>query len=342
MVKNLRRLLWPLSLLFGVIVHIRRWFYDAFGLRFEAEIPVIVVGNLTTGGTGKTPHAAMITEVLLQHGKRPAWLSRGYGRKTAGFREVLYSSFASEVGDEPLMVKQRFPEIPVFVCENRREGIRRILELHPETEAIVLDDAFQHLGIKPRKAIALITYESLKEPWLLLPAGNARESLKALRLADLVMVTKCPSETSREEESMLRARIKNYFNGPVYFSRYRYTEFLHASGNKPSGEEVHLLTGIADPEVLHQFLSAQFSRVHNHFFPDHHPFTKDELRRVFQAAGDSPVMTTEKDRTRMVEAWPEISSMPNFFILPVVPDLGQSKREFEKWLVTSLFSEGKK
>jgi tetraacyldisaccharide 4'-kinase len=342
MISIFRKLLWPVSLLFGVIVRLRRWMYSNVRSRFSAPVPVVVVGNLASGGTGKTPHTARIAELLLHHGKRPAWLSRGYGRNTSCFHEVDYSEKPSEAGDEPLMVKQRFPELPVFVCANRKEGIIKLLRSFPQTEVILLDDAFQHLRIKPHISVVLLTHRSLTEPWYLLPSGDGREPLSALRHADAVVVTKCPTALVAAEKERLTLHLRQWFGGPVFFSEYVYHHLENREGKTPEGKEIHLLAGIADPLPMLDYLKSRFEQVHPHFFRDHHAFSRRELDQIFTLVGNAPLVTTEKDRVRILEVMPESAYYNNLYTLPVTVRFQEDNAAFERWLMASLFPNQKK
>lgn len=342
MISFFRKLLWPLSVLFGLIVRLRRWIYSKLCTRYSAPVPVLVVGNLASGGTGKTPHTARIGEILLHHGKKPAWLSRGYGRLTSGFREVNYASNPSEAGDEPVMVKQRFPELPVFVCANRKEGMLNLLRSAPQTDIILLDDAFQHLRIKPQLSVVLFTYRSLVESWRLIPAGDGREPLSALRHADAVVITKCPHVLGADEKEILTERLRKWFGGPVFFSEYVYHDLLNSEGKSPQGGEIYLLAGIADPFPMLDYLKSRFEQVNPHFFSDHHRFSRRELERIFNLVGNIPLVTTEKDRVRLLEVMPELAYRSNLFTLQVAVRFQEVDAEFERWLMASLFPGQKK
>lgn len=339
MLRILRRLLYPFSLLFGAVVCLRNHWFKNRG--WKSPVPAIVVGNLTTGGTGKTPHSLLVAEILLQHGKRPVMLSRGYGRKTKGFYEVETRSLASRVGDEPLMMKRRFPELRVFVSESRVDGIRKIWHdgnTDNGIDCVVLDDAFQHRSLKPDFALALITYKSLNEPWLLLPAGDAREPLSALRRADGVIVTKCPDEISELEKTSIRERIKKYTDVPVYYSTYRYLGLVNMQA-KPivpdaKKDRCLLLTGIADAKPLEDWLKMHFTKVSQMIFADHHPFTKTELNKALQNAGDGFIVLTEKDIVRIGEVWPDFLEKENVLLASVAPYLGDFQKEFEQLVLS--------
>ena len=340
MLHFLRLLLLPFSGLFAWAVRLRNARYAGGKRSWKSPVRTIVVGNLSTGGTGKTPHALWVTERLLQHGKRPAMLSRGYGRRSKGFAEVQWGSSAQTVGDEPLMMKRRFPELPVFVCESRVEGIQKLLKVYPQTEYVVLDDAFQHRALQPHVAIVLLTYGSLQKPWLLLPAGNGREPLSALKRAQAVIVTKCPVGLSEDAKQTLRQRLARYTSAPVFFSSYRYLGLTDADGREyPSDgqkEKAVLLAAIADPKPLEQWLKARFAQVQVTAFRDHHAFSRGELEAALQRAGDGALVTTEKDSVRIHDVWPGFLERPNVWIVPIVPDLGADAWAFEQFLLQAL------
>jgi len=282
----------------------------------------------------------MVAEILLQHGKHPATLSRGYGRKSKGFFEVSTASTSWEVGDEPLMIKNRFPELPVFVCENRVEGIQHLLRIRPMVEYIVLDDAYQHLALKPDLAIVLLTYTSLEKVWLLLPAGDGREPLSALNRSQAVIITKCPSGITDENKERLKRKISKHTDAPVFFSEYKYLGFINSKGEtvKPNSgrDKALLLAGIADPQSLIYWLKPQFFQLDSILFSDHYHFSAKELKDVLSKARDAYVIITEKDRVRIHDVWPEFLLNPNVFVIPITPDLGKDSKIFEKFLFDRL------
>lgn len=203
--KYLRLLLFPFSLLYGAVVWCRNRLYDWGWLRQTGfDRPVIVVGNLEVGGTGKSPMTEYLIR-LLKDRYRLATLSRGYGRRTKGFLEVAAAMDARDVGDEPLQFKQKFPGITVAVAEDRVSGIRQLWEGH---ELFLLDDAYQHRALKPGLSILLFDYNRLKDPPVLLPAGNLRDQLRERRRADIMVVTKCPEDPGREVKQAIRKRLE--------------------------------------------------------------------------------------------------------------------------------------
>lgn len=342
MLRSLRLLLLPFSWLFGAVVCLRNAWYASGKRSWRAPVPTLVVGNLSTGGTGKTPHALWVAEILLQHGKHPAMLSRGYGRTVPGFAEVQWGSSSQAVGDEPLLMKRRFPELPVFVCESRVQGIQKLLASHPQVHYVVLDDAFQHRALQPQVALVLLTYESLQKPWFLLPAGDGREPLSALKRAQAVIVSKCPSTLSDADKKAVLDKLRRHTTMPVFFSTYRYLGLVHAQGHTypehAQPQKAVLLAGIARPQPLAQWLETCFGQVELMAFADHHPFTRAELEHVLRRAGERPVVTTEKDSMRIHDVWPEFLDHPNVWIAPIVPDLGTDAKRFEHFLLTALDS----
>lgn len=340
MLHFLRLLLLPFSGLFALAVRLRNARYAGGKRSWKSPVPTIVVGNLSTGGTGKTPHALWVAELLLQHGKRPAMLSRGYGRTAKGFAEVRRDSTAQTTGDEPLMMKRHFPELPVFVCENRVEGIQKLLTVYPQTQYVVLDDAFQHRALQPHLAIVLLTYESLRKPWLLLPAGDGREPLSALKRAQAVIITKCPAELSEDAKQALLQKPARHTSAPIFFSTFRYLGLVNAQGNAfPADarpDKAVLLAGIANPKPLVRWLKTRFPQVDVMAFADHHPFTRTELENAIQRAAGSPIVTTEKDGIRIHDVWPGFMERPDVWTAPVLPDLGTDAKRFEQFLTGAL------
>lgn len=340
MLRSLRLLLLPFSWLFAAVVAFRNAWYASGKRSWRAPVPTVVVGNLSTGGTGKTPHALWVAELLLQHGKHPAMLSRGYGRNSKGFAEVQWTDTADTVGDEPLMMKRRFPELPVFVCESRVQGIQKLLDSHPQVQYVVLDDAYQHRALQPHVAIVLLTYASLQKPWLLLPAGDGREPLSALKRAQAIVVSKCPTDLTDAHKKALSAKLARYSKAPIFFSTYRYLGLVNAEGREypfdAATSDALLLAGIAQPEPLLRWLKTRFANVKLAAFADHHSFSKAELEAVLRQANGIPIITTEKDSVRIHGVWPEFLQRTDVWVVPIVPDLGADAKVFERFLLMAL------
>jgi tetraacyldisaccharide 4'-kinase len=299
---NFRVLLLPFSWVYGLITFLRNKCFD-FGILKSWRIPVksICVGNLSTGGTGKTPHVAYLAEKLSTD-KKVAILSRGYGRKTNGFVLVEDRHTASEVGDEPLLYRKKFGQnVTVAVCENRKTGVKELLKQHPDLEVILLDDAFQHRKVSAGLNILLTPYDKPFHKDFILPAGNLREGSYAKKRADLLIVTKCPQH-SMEDNKKLRDSLK--FNEEnIHFSEISYQKPVPFGEAKVDFKKVVLVTGIADPKPLVKHLETNLE-VTLLSFGDHHEFTLKDIQKIHGkfdtfAREDAIILTTEKDFMRL-------------------------------------------
>ena len=305
----IRILLLPLSLLYGIVVGTRNLLYKAGVLRsVRFDLPVISVGNLSVGGAGKSPHIEYLIRWLDQY-INVAVLSRGYGRKTTGFKPVTIIDTADAVGDEPLQFKRKFPSVPISVSESRALGVPELVKRNPETQVVLLDDAFQHLAVTPGLNVLLTEFSRpFTRDWLL-PSGRLREWRIGYRRAEIIIVTKCPPDlTDRQRRDML-AEIDPYPWQRVYFSRYKYAaprDLLRPDVRRPLNLETHVLlvSAIANTDYLLQHLAHEVASVQTLEFEDHHLFTEDDLeavRRRFEAMPqrNKIVLTTEKDATRL-------------------------------------------
>jgi tetraacyldisaccharide 4'-kinase len=297
--QGLRILLYPFSIIYDGVTSLRNYSFDQGWLTStQFDIPIIAVGNLSTGGTGKTP---MIEFLIRQNtGKRIAVLSRGYGRKTKGYLEVKTTSKVSEVGDEPLQFKIKFENsIVVAVCEKRVDGIQRLMKDH-NLDLILLDDAYQHRYVKASHYILLTSYEQPYYEDLLLPAGDLRESRSGASRADSIVVTKCPAVLSEEEMKSIRLKMQPDLHQQVYFSAISYSnEAIGRTGkillSDLKGKEITVITGIAKPSYFVDFLKSQ--AIVNHLqFSDHHIFTIKDLEQIDL---NRLIITTEKDYVRL-------------------------------------------
>ncbi|GAB2965487.1 tetraacyldisaccharide 4'-kinase [Hymenobacter coalescens] len=310
MARLLTLLLLPLSWLYAGVAAVRNWLYDSGAWESSgAEVPLINVGNLRVGGTGKTPHVAWVVQQLLDRGQLPAILSRGYGRRTRGFRLAAAADTAATIGDEPWQHFHGFGgQVPVVVDEDRRHGLAELARLAPDVTAVVLDDAYQHRRVRPTLNILLT--EQARPFWLdhVLPAGRLRESRRGARRADAVIVTKCPPDWPEAAQQAAAAQVRRYARAgvPVLFSGYTYgaPEPVFEDQHHPfpvPGQPVVVLTGIAQPEPLLAELRRQgFAVVAHHRFADHHAFTPAELQAVRAARpAGAALVTTEKDAARL-------------------------------------------
>lgn len=305
-------LLLPFAWLYGLGVCVRNCLFDCGVLRERSfPLPVIGVGNLSAGGTGKTPHVEYLVRLLAARW-RVAVLSRGYGRKTKGFRLVAESDAPEAVGDEPLQMKRRFPELAVAVDANRVEGLCRLMALAADApQAVLLDDAFQHRYVKPGLNLLLTDYARLFPKDRLLPAGRLREPAAGMKRADALVVTKCPAVLSADEREAVRRLLRPLPRQRLFFTSLRYAPLRplceeRASAGAPwlAGQNVLAVTGIARHEPLLDHLRAQGAAVTSLAFRDHHAFTPADVRRIEAAFRQLPensrmAVTTEKDAVRL-------------------------------------------
>lgn len=306
--KYFRFLLFPISCLFWIITEIRNLLYDAdIAKSSNHKVKIISVGNLSVGGTGKSPMILYLFD-LLSKKSSIAILSRGYGRKTKGFRVVENDSISSEVGDEPLMFKLIGKEsVKVAVCENRNNGINNLEKLHSNIDLVLLDDAFQHRRTKAGMSILLTTFENPFYSDFILPMGNLRESRKEARRADIIIVTKCPKEFSNSQKDDILRKLAIY-NKPIFFSKIIYSQLVSFQGTKERKgqiKQVLVVAGIADPADMIAHLSANFN-VDSILFSDHHEFTRSDIEKIHRkfdtfAPSEKVIVTTLKDYMRLNE-----------------------------------------
>lgn len=297
----------PLALLYGIIVWLRNKLYD-WGLSssIQFSLPVISVGNLTVGGTGKTPHIEYLIELLLPQ-YRVATLSRGYRRRTRGFLLANEQSDAHDIGDEPFQYHAKFPKLRVCVAEERMTAIPQLLQRQPNIQLILLDDAFQHRSVKPGLNILLSDYNRMYTRDYIMPFGLLRESRKAAQRADVIVVSKCTEALSETERDALLQEIAPLPHQQVFFSRMAYTRCYplgQLSANLDEPCSVLLLTGIAQPEPLLELARSRYAFVHHLAYKDHHYFKRDdveEMKAAFESMpGDNKfILTTEKDASRL-------------------------------------------
>ena len=315
-----RILLVPLSWIYGTAVWVRNLLYDTGVLKAtEYNMPVISVGNLAVGGTGKTPHVEYLV-ALLKEKFRVATLSRGYRRKTRDFRVASIESTAAEIGDEPLQIKRRFPAITVAVDRSRRNGIRQLMKLSPPIEVILLDDAYQHRAVRPGLSILLMDYSLPVDRDRLLPAGRLREPAGNRNRADILLVTRSPERVRPIERREVVKRLGLSIRQHLYFTSVRYGALLpvfegaperEASWYKENVGSVLIVTGIAQPRPVRQFARSISTRIREINYPDHHRYTARDLDRIIDTyttlKGEGQeilVLTTEKDATRLRELSP--------------------------------------
>ena len=298
-------LLYLPSRLFGGVACVRNWLFDS-GLLQQRQftVPTICVGNITVGGTGKTPH----TEYLVRQfsDRRVAVLSRGYRRKTKGFVLADEHSSAAEIGDEPLQMHQKFPKIIVAVDEKRAHGIEKLMQLPAPPDIILLDDAFQHRHVKPSFSVVLVDFNRPTDCDTFLPLGRLRESQSGLRRADAVVVTKCPADYQPAENEW-RRRLQLADNQEIFFTKIDYDEpqALTAGAEFSFSEKSNLLvvTGIAAPQTLYAHLATMAGAMAKLAFADHHDFSQRDIDKISAEFAKLPepkaIIITEKDRARL-------------------------------------------
>jgi len=323
-----RLLLLPFSLIFSGIISLRNIFYETGLLKATSfNLPVINVGNLSVGGTGKTPHIEYLIRMLSPY-LHVATLSRGYKRKSKGFRLVQYYDNASLAGDEPLQFKKKFPKVPVAVSESRNIGIPLLVKSHPEIQCILLDDAFQHRSVVPGLNILLTEYHNLFTDDFLLPAGRLREPRSSYVRADIIIVSKCPEYIRPETREEITRKIKPYRHQKLLFSKYNYgvPYFIldpDISLELTANSSVHVLSAIANIDYMTSYLEDKCQIENTIKYEDHHYFSEAELehfKKIKEANNDDSLvfLTTEKDATRLLLHKDYIlkHQLP-FFVLPV-------------------------
>lgn len=336
MIRLVRWILLPFSFIYQFVVWVRNRFYDRGIFKSRSfDIPTIVVGNLVIGGAGKSPMTEYLIK-LLSRKYTVATLSRGYGRKTTGFREVVASSSATEVGDEPLQFKRKFPHVTVAVSEDRCAGIDKLKNQH---DLIILDDAYQHRKLKPGYSILLFDYASLQKPSLTLPTGDFRDNFSAIKRADLIVITKCPDHLSSQQQQEIEHKIRKYTPVPLFYTQIGYDTPLDPYQNplstELSGRDIVLFCGIAKPQPLISYLESKSNRVHSIIFPDHHRFSSKDYERVIAAykeiaSEDKIIMTTEKDFQRIQLSY--FKDLPLFYIPIHLRSLDMQNETFDHFV----------
>ena len=302
-----RIFLYPIALLYGAIVWLRNRMYDAkFFTSIEFSVPVITVGNLSTGGTGKTPHVEYLIR-LLQYRFKPATMSRGYKRHTQGFLLADAQTNALRIGDEPMQYHIKFPELVVSVAEERMIGIPALLQRRPDVDVIVLDDAYQHRSVKAGMNILITDYSRPFYTDHILPFGSLRESRNAYKRANIIIVSKCPPNLATDQAKAIEEKIAPIAGQQVFFSCIHYDypfDFVTNEAVNLKDKNIILVCGIARPEPLVAYLKQNAADVHTLTYPDHHYFVTDNLEEMKAAYNnwDAPnkiIVTTEKDAARL-------------------------------------------
>lgn len=344
--KFLRKILFPFAILYGFITSIRNFLYDKGILKsYSFDIPIIVVGNLSVGGTGKTPQIEYLIR-LLSPKYKVATLSRGYKRKSKGFVLADSTSNPEILGDEPFQFYKKFKNIQVAVDADRKNGIEQLLSHTNKPDVILLDDAFQHRKVKAGFYILLTSYDDLYSDDFMLPTGNLRESRCGARRANLIIVTKCPSNLSNEKQNEIKRFLLRRTRGQspnwrsndkkkkqkLYFSYIDYDEFVYSEDKILKVSEVKnvdkfLLAGIAKPEPFFAYLQTQNDE--KLVFPDHHHFSEKDLLEIKNKVKNKLIITTEKDYVRL------IGKLPNsqLYYLPIRSSFISLSDNFDKTIL---------
>ena len=290
-------------------------------------MPILGIGNLSTGGTGKTPMAEYVLQLLLEAGYKPALLSRGYGRKTKGFILASAISNAEQIGDEPYQVFRKFPDATIAVCEDRVEGINRIQKERKDVNVIVLDDCFQHRRLKAGFYILLTEYSKPYYIDYLLPAGRLREMISGRSRANIILMTKCPDVSQIFPRKHLISKLKPYGGQQVYFTGLKYYTPQAANGALHlkadiNASSVMSFSGIANPAPFVNYIKSQAMESSHISFSDHHDFSKGDFEKIYAGFESLPepkfILTTEKD-LRRIEGTPGVKKLLDapLYYLPV-------------------------
>jgi tetraacyldisaccharide 4'-kinase len=336
-----RFVLFPFAVLFDMVTTIRNTLYDR-GYKPSAsfEIPVISVGNLTVGGTGKTPMIEYLIR-LLSPPYKIATLSRGYGRKTKGFRTASENENPGTVGDEPFQVFKKFGQkVTVAVGEERALAIPQIIHDFPATDVILLDDAFQHRQVRPSFQIVLSDYERPFYNDFLLPAGRLRESRKGVSRADMVVITKCPAVLKEDKMMEIEEAIRTYTPKPVFFTTVTYGTPIAFEGNdQPVSDKIVLVSGIANSRNLEAYIRRRYNLVKHFDFADHHAYNTGDVRRIADYARKegAAVITSEKDAVKLdITEFRTVSRGASFFYLPIGIEFLKNGKEFDEMILNVL------
>ena len=300
MLQLLRKIAFPISLIYALVVHVRNFLFDAGIFSSKSyETPTICVGNLSVGGTGKTPMTEYLLRIL--NNRKTAVLSRGYKRKSKGFYLANDATTVMELGDEPYQMHKKFPEVAVAVDADRRNGIEKLEKL-VNPEVIVLDDAFQHRKVKPTFSILLTTHQNLYVDDWYLPTGSLRDAKKEAKRADLIIVTKCPQDIDDIERNAVEEKLGPLKHQQLLFANLAYHGYVSDGGeekiplNELKSGQVALVTGIASPAPLVSYLDGAGVDCKHFEFGDHHHFSESDIA---QFKDYELILTTEKDFVRL-------------------------------------------
>lgn len=334
--KWIKIVLTPFSWLYGLITDLRNLLYDhqIFSSRRPSQF-VFSVGNLTVGGTGKTPVVNFLAELLLPSSSI-ALLSRGYGRETKGFVLANEKSTAADIGDEPLQLFNRLKRsVVVAVCEDRAKGASEIAKLYPDRDLLVLDDAFQHRGIVQDVKILLNDYNRPFYEDMPFPAGRLRENRKGAKRADAIIVTKCPASLAPAEITAITTKLRKYCRPeiPVFFSYTGYADPVSFSGSPVTLKNVKMVAGIADPGPFGIYLGERFNVTDKAVFPDHYNYTPGDVQELIKnLKNDTFVVTTEKDMVKLKPLAEQLGLCERFAYISIAIHFESDNNRFSEWI----------
>ena len=338
----LRGILYPFSILYGVVTYIRNKLFDWNIIPSkEFDIPVISIGNLSVGGTGKTPHTEYIIRLLSQQGYKIAVISRGYKRITKGFVLADENSTSQTIGDEPYQMNKKFPNLIFAVDEERVRGIENLLSLFPDIDVILMDDAFQHRHVKAGLSILITSYFKPFTKDFLLPTGNLREYRSGARRADLLVVSRSPVVLSPIVRQEYIKSIKECMNNNIFFSKVRHQKIkafpgLDIKTDIDRVKNIIVFTGIADPYLLENYLKKYCDYLDTIHFPDHFDYSLKDIEKIRERyinnfSKDKILVTTEKDVGRLLkkDIVESIKDLPLYYVPIEVEFHGEDRERFD-------------
>jgi len=345
--KSFRVVLLPFALLYGLGVVIRNWLYNKNYLKsIPFNFPLICVGNIAVGGTGKSPMVEYLID-LLHNDFKIATLSRGYKRKTRGYVLATDKSTALDIGDESMQFHNKYPEVPVAVGEERLFAIPQLLQDKPDLDAVILDDAFQHRDIHAGLNIVLTEYSNLYVHDFFFPTGDLRDQQASMKRAEIIVVTKCPPDLWDDNKQKIIKLINPLPHQKVFFTTISYGIPYHILDNSQRSiqntDEILLVCGIANPKPIKDYLLKYAYTYYQKNFSDHHIFTIDDLREIKEKfdnidAESKFILTTEKDAVRLVKFSEELLGMP-IYVLPIKHKfLFNEGEDFNKLVITFIKS----
>ena len=336
----MRLLLYPFSVIFNTIITIRNWLFDYNLFPSNSHpIPIICIGNLSIGGSGKTPHTNYIINLLKKH-YSVAVLSSGYGRTSRGFKYVKNTDSAKDVGDEPLLYKHKYPNIIVAVEKDRNKGVKKIMNDFPEIDVILLDDGLQHRWINPGLKIVITSYQKPYFNDYLFPFGSLRENKSGANRSDIIIVSKCPENMNPIAKKGIKSELYLFANQSAFFSSIKYSNLKCMTSPELlanfKGYSITLVTGIADPSLIIDYLKNNEQKIRHLNFADHHKYTLSDIKKILSEYKEDKsikklILTTEKDAVKLMEFENRFGGV-KVYLLPINIAF-ERQEEFEKQII---------